>query len=813
MRGKLGCFPGATSPSLAEGRITVRRTTRWGSHPRKLRAVQRLNESLPHTKARAAPGVPEAVALWRVGAVIPCFSRPADLRLLLKDLAGQEPQDGRAQLRVLVVDNASDPPLESGDAPPPPGLDIEFLRLQTNRGGSGGFNAGLWAWLQRGVPGDACELLWLLDSDARLEPGALAALLDALGSDSSLGAVGSALADTETGEVFELGGRVDPATGELVQELPQGWQSATVLHTEYIAACSMLVRRSIVERAGLMADVFLNGDDVEWSYRLARVTGCGVGVAPASRVRHPRPDRMRTVARYYAARNAFRAIDEASRPRPDRPGWDPAPARAERAMRETARALAMVMVGREDLAELHLRGLEDAAGGRDIGPAPEGRITFDRGAPLSELPEALRSLLSGGRRGRVFIRRGALPDQAPVLRTLNALCSEPIIRGDEQGNYASFAAAALRRLFVGPDYALAVVSGRGRPQDWLLGRTLVTVADGAFTVRRINRIATARRLISVELRGRAAARRLRSRARTGTDTPAPVRAGPRPTVSVVILSYNRWDKLRATLEHLRGDLALAGAQIIVADNASSDGTPERVLQQFPTVELLALPENRGVAAFNEAVRRTTGEAVLILDDDAWPAVGAVEAALDVLARRADIGAVALHPRHPGTQQSEWPFASVVQQPEERWPVMGCGNLVRREAWERVGGYEEAFFLYRNDTDLALKLLAAAYGVYFDPALMVWHDSPAASRKSLRWFELATRNWIWVCRRHGRGVHRALGIVSGWVWAHRLAGGSFRSHLSVVRGAIAGCVRAAPPMPEGVRGRHHLRDLLRVRFGR
>src|SRR5690606_34605702 len=102
--------------------------------------------------------------------------------------------------------------------------------------------------------------------------------------------------------------------------------------------------------------------------------------------------------------------------------------------------------------------------------------------------------------------------------------------------------------------------------------------------------------------------------------------------------------------------------------------------------------------------------------------------------------------------SERPFARVLggcSAPRDDWPVMGCGNLVRRSAWQAVGGYEESFFLYRNDVDLALKLLAAGGkggGVWFDPTWVVWHDSPAAApnrRKSLRWFELATRNWIWL----------------------------------------------------------------------
>ena len=143
--------------------------------------------------------------------------------------------------------------------------------------------------------------------------------------------------------------------------------------------------------------------------------------------------------------------------------------------------------------------------------------------------------------------------------------------------------------------------------------------------------------------------------------------------------------------------------------------------------------------------------------------------------------------------------------------MGCGNLVRRTAWDRVGGYEESFFLYRNDTDLALKLLGAGWGVWFDPTLVAWHDSPASAAKSLRWFETATRNWVWVCRRHGGALGCAAGVVMGWAWAHRLAGGSLKAHARVLRGAWQGVSQKPAAVPAGTT--RELGRLLSARFQR
>ncbi|HRQ73291.1 MAG TPA: hypothetical protein PLU35_09715, partial [Phycisphaerales bacterium] len=142
----------------------------------------------------------------------------------------------------------------------------------------------------------------------------------------------------------------------------------------------------------------------------------------------------------------------------------------------------------------------------------------------------------------------------------------------------------------------------------------------------------------------------------------------------------------------------------------------------------------------------------------------------------------------------WPFAERLEGPRDDWPVMGCCNLVRTAAWRALGGYDEAFHLYRNDVDLAMRLLAAGGGVHVNPGWRCEHDSPAAARKSDRWFRTATRNWVWLARRHGRGPWKPLGLALGWLWAHRLAGARPRSHAAVARGALEGLSHRPGALP-------------------
>lgn len=267
-------------------------------------------------------------------------------------------------------------------------------------------------------------------------------------------------------------------------------------------------------------------------------------------------------------------------------------------------------------------------------------------------------------------------------------------------------------------------------------------------------------------------------------------------LSVIVLSFNRRAALARTLRELASTGAELGTECetIVADNASTDGTVQMLRDEFPEVAVLDLKTNMGVAAFNRAAELAKGEFLLILDDDAWPDTRSLKSSLERMRSRPDLGAVTLLPIHPKTGIAEWPFLSHAR---NAWPVLGCGNLVRTDAWRAVGGYEEQFFLYRNDTDLAMKLLAAGLDVYADPEWVVWHDSPQASRKSERWLELATRNWVLLARRHARGWRLPFAIVLGWLWACRWAGLSPDRLRLATRGAWAGLSTRVPPMPPEV----------------
>jgi hypothetical protein len=231
-------------------------------------------------------------------------------------------------------------------------------------------------------------------------------------------------------------------------------------------------------------------------------------------------------------------------------------------------------------------------------------------------------------------------------------------------------------------------------------------------------------------------------------------------LTVLIVSYGVRDLLAHCLESLGGH-----AETIVVDNASPDGSADLVRERFPAVRLVALPENRGFsAAVNRGARDATGDALLLLNPDAEVLVGGMERMLSSVLLRPDAWAVGFRQvdeegRYQLSVGLEPGFATellrrTVQRRLDRggrwlggaidrllsrpvrvpW-VAGSVLLVRRDAFRRVGGFDERFFLYFEDIDFCLRLRAAGGRVYYDPTVTVLHHRGASAAGAR---ELASR---------------------------------------------------------------------------
>jgi len=204
---------------------------------------------------------------------------------------------------LLVVDNGSTD--GSGEFLRERFPQAAILATGENLGGAGGFSAGMRAALRD----EGCRQVWLLDNDIEAEPGALSALREALDADAGVAAVGSQLCLYDDPErVQELGSRYSPWLGALRQVHhgePRLAPDSPPRAVDYLPACSLLVRRDALERAGLFREeFFVFYDDVEWSLRI-RAQGGVIKAAPGSVVRHCYGGGKETVPwrEYYRKRN------------------------------------------------------------------------------------------------------------------------------------------------------------------------------------------------------------------------------------------------------------------------------------------------------------------------------------------------------------------------------------------------------------------------------------------------------------------------------------------------------------------------------
>lgn len=216
-------------------------------------------------------------------------------------------------------------------------------------------------------------------------------------------------------------------------------------------------------------------------------------------------------------------------------------------------------------------------------------------------------------------------------------------------------------------------------------------------------------------------------------------------VSAIVVNHDRKELLRGCLESLRRALGDTGAQseILVADNASRDGSRELVRARFPEARLLELPTNRGFGAgVNQALQRASGEWVLVLNNDASvapeavgellaagrrdPAVWAVAAQLRFVGRTGTINSTGLVVDRLGVAADRdlGRRSDHAREPVEIFGPSAACALYRREALEQLGGFDERFFVYLEDVDLAWRARMHGWRSLYAPAAVAYHHHSA-----------------------------------------------------------------------------------------
>lgn len=261
-------------------------------------------------------------------------------------------------------------------------------------------------------------------------------------------------------------------------------------------------------------------------------------------------------------------------------------------------------------------------------------------------------------------------------------------------------------------------------------------------------------------------------------------------LGIVIVSWNTRDLLRDCLRSVERSEGVT-CRVIVVDNASADGSAEMVRAEFPQVELIENPDNRGYPAANNQGLRRLGferggpddapryalalnpdtvlppdalrEMVAYMDADpragvAGPKLVLLDGSLDLACRRSFptpeisfyrmIGLSRLFPRSRRFGRYNLTYLDPDIETEVD-SVVGAFMMVRREAIQRAGLFDETFFMYGEDLDWAYRIKQAGWTVKYNPRVTVTHVKRAASRQSRRAQQEFYRAMLIFYRKHYR----------------------------------------------------------------
>lgn len=270
-------------------------------------------------------------------------------------------------------------------------------------------------------------------------------------------------------------------------------------------------------------------------------------------------------------------------------------------------------------------------------------------------------------------------------------------------------------------------------------------------------------------------------------------------ISVIIVNWNTKRFLEQCLESLTLAAPRRSAEIIVVDNASSDGSAEMVAHKFPQVKLIRSLENLGFARGNNlGIRQSSGRYISLVNSDTKVLPGCLDVLADYLDQNSmvgNIGPLVLNPdmtlqsscRHFPTLWNNFCSATGLATafkgsqlfsgehmlffPHDRCisvdVLVGCFWLMRRDAIKDVGLLDERFFMYGEDVDWCQRCQNAGWQIVFLPAAQVIHYRGGSSGAQLVRLAVAQQSSVFYYWSKHKGKFDLLGIKSIFFFRHSI----------------------------------------------
>jgi len=250
-------------------------------------------------------------------------------------------------------------------------------------------------------------------------------------------------------------------------------------------------------------------------------------------------------------------------------------------------------------------------------------------------------------------------------------------------------------------------------------------------------------------------------------------------VTVIVVNYNGWDNLRECLESVFG-LDYPDFEVIVVDNGSTDGSARLVAERFPRVRVLALPRNLGFAEGNNrgaAIARA--DTLVFLNNDTvverqWlselvkpladPSVAVCGSkALIYSSGKIDFAGGKISPIGAGINlgfsEDDQPGGA----PRDSSHAYGAAMLIRRDVFERAGGFAPEYFAYHEELDLCWKCWLWGWRVVYVPGSVIRHKGGATVLPRGRWLKTyyAQKNQLRNCVKNFGAANAVKGIFIGF----------------------------------------------------
>ncbi len=269
-----------------------------------------------------------------------------------------------------------------------------------------------------------------------------------------------------------------------------------------------------------------------------------------------------------------------------------------------------------------------------------------------------------------------------------------------------------------------------------------------------------------------------------------------PDLSICMVSLDCWSVLEPCLASLLASRPRVTYEVVVVDNASTDGTPERLAELFPWVRVIRNERNVGFTrATNQGIRASSGRLVLWLNTDTLLREGSLDELCRFLDQHPRVGIVGPKVLNPdGSFQAQCrrglptPLVSLAYlsglhrlAPQSRVlggymltylpmdeagpvdAVSGCCLLARREVWDTAGPLDEAIFGFGEDVDWCVRASRAGWEVWYDPASVIVHlkgQGGVHSKPYHKAWGIHQAMWVFY-RKHLRSRYPLL--LAGVVW--------------------------------------------------